>query len=874
MPAPLCLASCFLPLDDNNSRWWKQFQDELARCGMELILLSTAPAANRELRTILIPFCLRDYGRAYAVPPEPITLEPSLTDALARRDRTWVEEEHRDLAEYRSGLAACQHVLRTILHELQPAVVLPWGNSLPQSVVLQQLALQQGRACWMIERGLLPGTFMIEMSGQSGQSELNWSFALSRALQASTDTRLFFAAQAAVRNNPQTKYAQAEALSPDAFHARYNPGRRKLVAFAMQHDISSCLLPGDYLGAGIHGPAFRSAADALQALARAAREQNALVLAKPHPIDHADYSALETEHLRVLRDVNLQSLMTAADVVACMTSTTQFEALLLEKPLLLMARSQLAGKGAAYEALTPETLPGALRAALQRQDFEPRRAAARRFLHFVLQHYSVAISDSSPAVATLADLARFLRQNVIPIPESPSSAQGLAALGRAFHDWERKAAAQNAATPQHGQVACGATPVRAIPGPHRLELFRSTSRAEFEHVLQTNLSPRLQIQERLNPGQGGAFMMRGYCAVCGGSHPMRTDYHFGYTDANGRKQPSWRERQVCRCELNCRQRSCFHVLVGGLGLSENALIYCTEQTTELFRHIRRGFPLAIGSEFLGDKMPLGAQNEQGIRNEDITRLTFPDDAFDCVFSIDVLEHVPDYKAGLAELARCLKPGGKLLLTAPFHFGKDQTIIRAGVDAERKLTHYLPPVYHGDPLSTEGCLCFNDFGWDLLDDVANAGFDDVALHVFTSEEYGYVGLQYVLLATRQQVLWQRSTRRTLLREAAPKRPHNPQAELLNEPVETLLQRAYAASDQAQWDEAGRCFQALTNRQPDNVEFWRGRVQCSRQQGHSVLTDLIVEEALDRHPEWEPVLTAPRGPEGEFDDPSALSQARLQ
>lgn len=439
MPAPLCLASCFLPLDAENSRWWKRFQDELAKCGMELLLLSSAPAADPELRTVLLPLWLQGYGQAYHVPPEPVTLEPTLADALARRDRAWASPQSPGLAEFNVGLAACQHVLRTILNELQPAVVLAWGNSLPQSVVLQQLALQQGRPCWMIERGLLPGTLMIEMSGQSGQSELNWSFTLNRALRESQATELFFAAQAAAQRNRQTKYAQAEYLEPEVFHQRYNPERRRLIAFTLQHDAASCLVPEDYLGAGIHAPGFRSSEAAIRALTSAARELDTVVLVKPHPMDHQDYSPLENDRIRVLRDVNLHSLMAAADVVACMTSTTQFEALLLEKPVLLLARSPLAGKDVAYEALTPDALPGALRAAFRRDGYDTRMLAARRCLHFVLKHFSIALTDSSPAGATLTDLAQFLFHNALRVPDAPTSGDGLAALGRAFDSWQKPA---------------------------------------------------------------------------------------------------------------------------------------------------------------------------------------------------------------------------------------------------------------------------------------------------------------------------------------------------------------------------------------------------------------------------------------------------
>ena len=50
---------------------------------------------------------------------------------------------------------------------------------------------------------------------------------------------------------------------------------------------------------------------------------------------------------------------------------------------------------------------------------------------------------------------------------------------------------------------------------------------------------------------------------------------------------------------------------------------------------------------------------------DITSIPEPDASFDAVMCIEVLEHLPDPLRALHELTRLLKPGGTLIITAPF-----------------------------------------------------------------------------------------------------------------------------------------------------------------------------------------------------------------
>src|SRR3954454_21973061 len=50
-------------------------------------------------------------------------------------------------------------------------------------------------------------------------------------------------------------------------------------------------------------------------------------------------------------------------------------------------------------------------------------------------------------------------------------------------------------------------------------------------------------------------------------------------------------------------------------------------------------------------------------------LPFPDDSFDRIIASEVMEHIPDDAGAAAELARVLRPGGKIAITVPAWFAE-------------------------------------------------------------------------------------------------------------------------------------------------------------------------------------------------------------
>lgn len=249
------------------------------------------------------------------------------------------------------------------------------------------------------------------------------------------------------------------------------------------------------------------------------------------------------------------------------------------------------------------------------------------------------------------------------------------------------------------------------------------------------------------------FHTTGWCAVCGTRSQFIMDDSSSWLDANGDRHLNWRERLQCvGCGLNNRMRAAFQLMCGNLRLEQSRRIYLTEQTTRFYKALRRRFPKVVGSEYLRDNTANGASNFAGIRHEDVTALSFPDGSFDCIGSFDVLEHVSDFYRAIAEFARCLAPDGWLLLSAPFNpqFARHQ--VRAVSLPDATIHHILPPEYHGDPLSSEGVLCFYHFGWSLLDDFRSLGFSDARMALVYSTRNGNTGrLLYFVIARRGRPL---------------------------------------------------------------------------------------------------------------------------
>ena len=182
------------------------------------------------------------------------------------------------------------------------------------------------------------------------------------------------------------------------------------------------------------------------------------------------------------------------------------------------------------------------------------------------------------------------------------------------------------------------------------------------------------------------------------------------------------DEMLVRC-LRCRGTPVHLSLVAAVashvpGLGQRRA-YELSTTGAALAWLRRRCHSVATSEYLDGVEPGGLRN--GVRCEDVQRLSFADGSFDLCTSTEVFEHVPDDRAGFRELHRVLAPGGWLALTVPMH-ASDTTVERAHGSGPG-VRHLLPPAYHGDRLNGPGSvLVYRDYGRDILERLREAGFD--------------------------------------------------------------------------------------------------------------------------------------------------------
>lgn len=106
------------------------------------------------------------------------------------------------------------------------------------------------------------------------------------------------------------------------------------------------------------------------------------------------------------------------------------------------------------------------------------------------------------------------------------------------------------------------------------------------------------------------------------------------------------------------------------------------------------------------------QTRDGVRCENLEKMTFADNSFNLIITQDVLEHVLEPGRAFSEVARVLKKGGAHVFTVPYYYW-NQTLVRAEA-TEQGINYLEEKDYHGNPVDPNGSLVVREWGYDITD----------------------------------------------------------------------------------------------------------------------------------------------------------------
>lgn len=144
---------------------------------------------------------------------------------------------------------------------------------------------------------------------------------------------------------------------------------------------------------------------------------------------------------------------------------------------------------------------------------------------------------------------------------------------------------------------------------------------------------------------------------------------------------------------------------------------------------RRGAAHVVGADFssemlaaAGAKAAAGGEAGLSWALADALALPFPDNTFDCVGNAFLLRNLTDLRAGLGEMARVLKPGGRLVCldaTQPppglfrslyrLYFNHLLPPLTGAISGDRAAYRYLPNSLEGLPDARELTAILTDMG---------------------------------------------------------------------------------------------------------------------------------------------------------------------
>lgn len=252
-----------------------------------------------------------------------------------------------------------------ILEILKPKYIFLWNQFYAMHQVIEYIAYKMGITIKYMEFGSIPGTVAIEENGQMGESDIakNSSYFISlpvsvQEVKAAKFVRTYLKKS---RLNRNVQIADAESIE---IFKKIKEKNKPIIFYAGQDDYESGMYPYTQRSREYHSPIFESSDEGVIFLAEIAKQNDWILLYKPHPQYHTSIKG-NYKNLCIINGGDINDCIDIADITVTILSSTAYLALIRGKAVVMLGYNQLKGKQCTYEAFIREEIEDIIRKALQ-----------------------------------------------------------------------------------------------------------------------------------------------------------------------------------------------------------------------------------------------------------------------------------------------------------------------------------------------------------------------------------------------------------------------------------------------------------------------------------------------------------------------------
>ncbi len=214
--------------------------------------------------------------------------------------------------------------------------------------------------------GVIPGTIAFDIGGEMGKSLVTIKHDLFLKLPISREEKV--AAENVVETVFTNRMNRKKQPKDDTISQVINKCKigRPTILYVGQYDVSTGLDPYTKETQQFYSPCFKSSLEAGLFLSSICIKNDWNMIYKPHPMYVIDeeLNQLPSSTI-VVKYGNILDLIDYADVVITIVSSSNYDSLFRNKPVVMLGYNQTRGKGCTYEAFDKESVEPTIEAALR-----------------------------------------------------------------------------------------------------------------------------------------------------------------------------------------------------------------------------------------------------------------------------------------------------------------------------------------------------------------------------------------------------------------------------------------------------------------------------------------------------------------------------